>query len=127
MRRAAVLAGLVLAACQGPPAKAEFDVAGVKPSEEMAELTGWYAFSGRSREFRLYPTNADLKAVGKGQCISGVATSLAGVPPETLEGRKVVITGNLFAPGSPDIGATANDCGAGAILVAMDISYADEK
>ncbi|HEV7691247.1 MAG TPA: hypothetical protein VGO52_10505 [Hyphomonadaceae bacterium] len=126
MRSVVILAGLALAACQ-PAAKAGFDVAGLKPGDDMATLTGWYAFSGRSREFRLYPTNGDLKAVGKGQCISGVATSLAGVPPETLEGKKVVITGNLFAPDSPDIGATANDCGAGAILVAMDISYADEK
>jgi hypothetical protein len=126
VRGAIILASLALTACQ-PAAKPEFDVASLKPGDDMATLTGWYAFSGRSREFRLYPTNGDLKAVGKGQCISGVATSLAGVPPETLEGKKVVITGNLFAPGSADIGETQNDCGAGAILVAMDISYAEEK
>ena len=125
MRRAIVLAGLVLAACQ-PAAKAEFDVASLKPGDEPATLTGWYAASDRYREFRLYPAAGDQKAMGKGQCISGNATSLAGVPPETLEGKKIVITGNLFAPGSADIGETKNDCGAGAVILANDISYADE-
>ena len=85
MRGSIVLAGLVLAACQ-PAAKPEFDVANLKPGDDTATLTGWYAFSGRSREFRLYPTNSDVKAVGKGQCISGVATSLAGVVGYTAGG-----------------------------------------
>jgi hypothetical protein len=116
-----VLTGLALAACQ-PAAKPEFDVAGLKPGDEPVTLTGWYAASDRGREFRLYPTNADLKAIGKGECVSGVATSLAGIPPETINGQRMSITGNLFAPGSPDIGETKNDCGAGVVLVAMDIS-----
>ena len=121
MKRAAILAGLALAACQ-PAAKPEFDVAGLKPGDEPVTLTGWYVASDRAREFRLYPTNADLKAVGKAQCVSGVATSLAGVPPETIDGQRMSITGNFYAPGSPDIGETKNDCGAGVVLVANDIS-----
>ena len=125
MKRIAILAGLTLAACQPAP-KPEFDVAGLRPGDEPVTLTGWYAASSAYREFRLYPVDGDHKAMGKGQCVSGNATSLAGVPPETLEGKKVVITGNLFAPGSSDIGETKNECGAGAVILASDISYAEK-
>jgi hypothetical protein len=126
MRRAAALALLSLAACQ-PAVAPTFDVAGVKPSEEPASLTGWYQAAEAARQFRLYPSSGDLTAMGKGQCVSGVASSLAGIPPETLNGRKVTITGPLYAAGSPDIGDTPNACGAGAVMIANDIVYADEK
>ena len=126
MRLAAALGFLLLAACQAPPAT-PFDVAAVKPSDEPVSLTGWYQATEAYRQFRLYPRDGDLQAAGKGQCISGVASSLAGVPPETLNGRKVTITGPIYAAGSPDIGDTPDACGAGVVMLANDIVYADDK
>ena len=123
---AATLVLLSLCACQ-PAVAPTFDVANVKPSEEPASLTGWYQAADAYRQFRLYPKPGDLSVMGKGQCISGVASSLAGVPPETLNGRKVTITGPLYAAGAPDIGDTPDACAAGAVMIANDIVYADEK
>ena len=81
MRRAAALGILTLSACQAPAAT--FVVADLKPSEEPAEITGWYVAAEYSRAFRLYPTDEEHYAKGGGQCLSGIASSLAGVPPET--------------------------------------------
>jgi hypothetical protein len=125
MKRIAILAWFVLVACQ-PAESPEFDVAALKPGDEPVTLTGWYAASDRAREFRLYPTTGDPAAIGKGQCLSGVATSLAGVPPETINGQRMSITGILYAPGSPDVGETKNDCEASAVMVANDISYPEK-
>jgi hypothetical protein len=125
MRLAAALGILTLSACQAPAAT--FVVANLKPSEEPAEITGWYVAAEYNRAFRLYPTDDEHYAKGSGQCLSGIASSLAGVPPETMDGRKVTITGPLYASGSPDLGDTPNDCGASVMMLANDIVYADEK
>jgi len=113
---------LALAACSAPSAES-FDISKLQPTVEADQktLTGWFQTDG-FRNFRLYPAKADLGQTGKGSCISGIALSLAGIPTPDFNNRMMTITGSIHRTGSAEAGSTADSCGSGIVLLAMDIS-----
>ncbi len=123
MRAAAILAGLALAACSSAPP--QFDIAALKPGDDMVTLTGWYLPAGAFREFRLYPTGSG-RGMGKGECVSGAGLSLAGVPQPDFANRRMTITGTLHPADSPEVGEVKDTCGSGLILLAIEIDYAQD-
>jgi hypothetical protein len=126
MRVLASLAPLALAAC-APQAAKSFDISALQPTVEADQktLTGWFQMDDGFREFRLYPAESDLGKVGGAVCLSGLALSLAGVPPPDFNGQRMTVTGSVHRVGSAEAGATADPCGAGMVLLAVDIAVAE--
>jgi hypothetical protein len=119
----AVLLASAFAACTPAPAKS-FDISALKPTVEADQqtLTGWFQMGDGFREIRLYPEQRHLGETGKGACISGMGLSLAGVPTPDLNGKLMTVIGSVHRAGSAEVGTTADTCGSGLIILAMDIS-----
>ena len=125
--RALVSLGLLgLAGCAAPVPKS-FDISALEPTVEADQktLTGWFQIEEGFREFRLYPVESDLGKIGEAVCLSGLALSLAGVPTSDFNGVRMSVTGSVHRVGSVEAGATRDVCGAGVVLLAIDIAAAE--
>jgi hypothetical protein len=117
MRSSLALAGLALAGCVAGPS---FEIGALRPTTEGAQivLVGWAQFADA---FRLYPIQADLGKTGDRRCISGLLTSLAGIPPPVLDGQRLRASGQLYRVGNPEVASVRDQCGSGLVLLVDDI------
>jgi hypothetical protein len=125
MQAVAGLALLGLAACS--PVAKSFDISALEPTVEADQktLTGWFQMEEGFREFRLYPVETDIGKTGGAICLSGLALSLAGVPTPDFNGERMSVTGSVHRVGSAEAGATSDACGAGVVMLAVDIAVAE--
>ncbi|HVY90453.1 MAG TPA: hypothetical protein VG942_16420 [Hyphomonadaceae bacterium] len=117
-RRIAGLA-LMLAACAPGPSFEIAPLLSVRQEGKEVTLTGWVQTEG---PFRLYPLEADIGKSGDKSCISGVLTSLAGVPPPTLNHKRMTVMGKLYPAGARDAANVKDECGNGIVLMVTDLS-----
>ncbi len=105
---------LALAACSTP---LKLDLLnGIKRVDdaEQIQLTGLLVLNGG--DFRLYPNGP------AGGCISGTLLSLAGIPTPEYSNRTMAVTGYLHVAGTETAGATKDDCKAGMVLHATEVT-----
>jgi len=110
---------LALSACAPAPS---FEIAPLLSAPELGKevkLTGWVQTEG---PFRLYPLETDLGKSGDKSCISGVLTSLAGIPPPSMNHKRMTVEGRLYPVGARDAAAVKDECGNGVVLMVTDIS-----
>lgn len=111
-----ILCAMVVSACVvHPPA---FDPSRLETSQdgEAVTLTGWLHIG--SREFQLY---ADPGRAA-GPCVSGFLLSLAGVPTDDQNDRRMSVTGYLEPAGTEAAEGVSNPCGAPMVLMALEVA-----